>query len=165
MYWYNIKYQRVGHLFQDRFKSEPVDSAKYFLAVLRYIHQNPVKAGLCKRVEDYAYSSYLEYIEAGKLVDVDYALTLVSIEDFIALNHQFADISCLDISERQIARVTDEKARSLIKKISKCDTVSDFQSLDSVARNKFLKKLKAEGLSIRQLSRLTGVSVSIVRNA
>ena len=46
VYWYNIKYRRVGHLFQDRFKSEPVDSNEYLLTVVRYIHQNPIKAGL-----------------------------------------------------------------------------------------------------------------------
>ena len=60
VYWYNVKYQRVGHLFQDRFKSEPVESDSYFLTVLRYIHQNPVKAGLCKKIEQYPYSSYLQ---------------------------------------------------------------------------------------------------------
>ena len=37
VYWYNWKYQRKGHLFQDRFKSEPIDDDLYFLAVLRYI--------------------------------------------------------------------------------------------------------------------------------
>lgn len=46
VYWYNVKYRRVGHLFQDRFKSEPVDSDDYFFTVQRYIHQNPIKAGL-----------------------------------------------------------------------------------------------------------------------
>ena len=55
VYWYNVKYQRVGHLFQDRFKSEPVDSDAYLLTVIRYIHQNPVKAGLCERPEDYPF--------------------------------------------------------------------------------------------------------------
>ena len=44
VYWYNVKYQRVGHLFQDRFKSEPIETNEYFLTVLRYIHQNPIKA-------------------------------------------------------------------------------------------------------------------------
>ena len=34
VYWYNIKYQRVGHLFQDRFKSEPIENDAYFLTVL-----------------------------------------------------------------------------------------------------------------------------------
>jgi REP element-mobilizing transposase RayT len=50
VYWYNKKYQRTGNLFQDRFKSETVENDNYFLIVLRYIHQNPLKAGLkfCK---------------------------------------------------------------------------------------------------------------------
>lgn len=163
VYWYNTKYCRVGHLFQDRFKSEPVNSEKYFFAVLRYIHQNPIKAGLCKRVEDYAYSSYSKYINKDTLIDTDYVLNLATINDFIELNHEIVEISCLDVSDKAITRVTDEQAIVLIKKIAKCDNVSDFQNLDIVARDKYLKKLKDKGLSIRQLSRLTGISISIVR--
>ena len=41
VYWYNGKYSRTGHLFQDRYKSEVVENDEYFLTVLRYIHQNP----------------------------------------------------------------------------------------------------------------------------
>ena len=57
--YFNEKYGRVGHLFQDRFKSEPIETDEYFLTVLRYIHQNPLKANMCKKLEDYAYSSYM----------------------------------------------------------------------------------------------------------
>lgn len=163
VYWYNIKYRRVGHLFQDRFKSEPVDSEIYFLTVLRYIHQNPIKASICKRIEDYAYSSYSEYLGANDLVDIDYALQLISIDEFIGLNRQIVGANCLDVPDKAITRVTDEQARVLIKKVSKCDTVSDFQNLDTVTRDKCLKKLRGKGLSIRQLSRLTGISFSIIR--
>ncbi len=46
VYWYNWKYSRRGHLFQDRYKSEAVETNAYFLTVLRYIHQNPIKAGI-----------------------------------------------------------------------------------------------------------------------
>ena len=53
VYWYNVKYQRIGHLFQDRFRSEPVETDEYFMTVLRYIHQNPIKAGLCKVIDAY----------------------------------------------------------------------------------------------------------------
>lgn len=56
--WYNWKYSRHGHLFQDRFKSEPVNDEKYLLTVLRYIHQKPLKAGLAKEIDTYQYSSY-----------------------------------------------------------------------------------------------------------
>ena len=48
VYWYNLKYQRIGHLFQDRYKSEAVEDDAYFLTVLRYIMQNPMKAGMEK---------------------------------------------------------------------------------------------------------------------
>ena len=44
VYWYNWKYYRKGHLFQDRFRSEPIEDEKYLLTVIRYIHRNPVSA-------------------------------------------------------------------------------------------------------------------------
>ena len=64
VYWYNWKYRRCGHLFQDRYKSEAVETDEYFMTVLRYIHRNPVKAGLVKRMSDYKWSSYNEYISS-----------------------------------------------------------------------------------------------------
>ena len=51
--FYNKKYERVGHLFQDRFKSEPVNDESYFFTLIRYIHQNPVAAGLSADVASY----------------------------------------------------------------------------------------------------------------
>ena len=44
--WFNQKYQRVGHLFQDRFRTENVETEKQFMTVLRYILQTPMKAGM-----------------------------------------------------------------------------------------------------------------------
>ena len=163
VYWYNVKYRRIGHLFQDRFKSEPVDSDAYFYAVLRYIHQNPIKAGLCKRVGDYTYSSYLEYVTVNDLVDREYVLGQMTIDEFVGLNNQTVDMDCMDISEKPVNRVTDEQAKTMIRKISKCENASDFQALDVKVRDKYLKKLREKGISIRQLSRLTGVSFNLIR--
>ena len=47
--------------FQDRFRSEPVDSLEYFVTLLRYIHQNPLKAGIVNNILDYPWSSWKEY--------------------------------------------------------------------------------------------------------
>ena len=163
VYWYNVKYRRIGHLFQDRFKSEPVDSDAYFYAVLRYIHQNPIKAGLCKRVGDYTYSSYLEYVNVNDLVDREYVLGQMTIDEFVGLNNQTVDMDCMDISEKPVNRATDEQAKTMIRKISKCENASDFQALDVKVRDKYLKKLREKGISIRQLSRLTGVSFNLIR--
>lgn len=165
VYWYNTKYRRVGHLFQDRFKSEPVDSERYFFTVLRYIHQNPVKAGICKRVEDYIYSSYSEYICSSILVDTDYVLGFATLEEFIGLNRENVDNACMDIADKVIPRVTDEQARTLIKKIAKCNNASEFQELECTVRDRCLKKLREKGVSIRQLNRLTGISFSVIRRA
>ena len=164
VYWYNVKYQRVGHLFQDRFKSEPVDSDEYFITVLRYIHQNPAKAGLCKLVEDYPHSSYMDYFGESSFVDCDDVMKLMTMDEFIGLHREAVDASCMDVTEKAVLRVTDEQAKILIQKISKCENISDFQHLDPDQRNKYLKKLREKGLSIRQLSRLTGISFSVVRN-
>ena len=53
VYYYNHKYSRDGHLFCKRFKSETVNDMAYFLNLLRYIHQNPVMAGMVSEVKDY----------------------------------------------------------------------------------------------------------------
>jgi putative transposase len=55
--YYNWKYGTSGHLFQDRFKSENVVNDQYLLTVIRYIHQNPLKARIVKRVNEWRWSS------------------------------------------------------------------------------------------------------------
>ena len=54
VYGYNARYGRKGRLFQDRYRSEAVDDEAYLLTVVRYIHQNPVKAGLCQSAREHA---------------------------------------------------------------------------------------------------------------
>ena len=53
VYYYNHKYGRIGHLFQERFKSQPVGDWNYFLTLLRYIHQNPLKPHLVTSLREY----------------------------------------------------------------------------------------------------------------
>ncbi len=60
--YFNKKYERVGGLLQSKFKAVLVDSDPYLLWLSAYIHQNPKVAGLVKNLEDYPYSSFLDYI-------------------------------------------------------------------------------------------------------
>lgn len=163
VYWYNVKYQRKGHLFQDRFKSETVDNETYFLTVIRYIHQNPVKAGICEKIDDYKYSSFQEYFSKAKIVDTDFVFKIVSRSEFEKFNRHESSAKCLDIEENKPQRVTDEQAKAIIRKCSKCDTIADFQMLDRKTRDEYLRLFKENGISIRQISRLTGVSYYIVQ--
>lgn len=161
-YWYNWKYYRKGHLFQDRYKSEPIEDDSYFLTVLRYIHQNPIKAGIVKSIDDYRFSSYNDYIEEDSyIVDLDFAFSLMKKDEFIAFNKEKNDDICLDIDPKEF-RINDSDARKIIKKVSKCDNATEFQELPQEKRDKFIRKLKEKGLSIRQISRLTGISKGIV---
>ena len=69
----------------------------------------------------------------------------------------------MDVEDKPKIKVTDEQAKKIIEKVSKCKNVAEFQTLDVKTRDKCLKKLRESGLSIRQISRLTGVSFNIVR--
>ena len=58
----NWKYDRVGYLFQGRYKSRLVGVDRYALALTRYIHRNPLEVDNIVRAEDYQWSSYRSYI-------------------------------------------------------------------------------------------------------
>ncbi len=61
----NRRHKRAGHLFQGRYKAFMVDKESYLLELSRYIHLNPVRAGIVKIPDDYKWSSYREYIYGG----------------------------------------------------------------------------------------------------
>jgi len=164
VYWYNRKYDRTGHLFQDRYKSEAVETEAYLFAVLRYIHQNPLKAGLVKNLEDYSYSSFAEYLGLNDddYVDKDFVLSLFhedrsqAIVDFRKYNELITDEKFLDISDRKY--VSDKTAIELIKKKYSVSSLLELQGFESKRKEKCIRFLLDKGLSMRQISRLTGIT-------
>lgn len=75
--YYNKKYDRVGHVFQQRYKANLCDKDGYLLALIKYIHQNPLRAGLIEGLA-YEWSSHRYYLnpEGRGLVDVRFPLSL-----------------------------------------------------------------------------------------
>lgn len=73
----NHQKNRSGTLFEGRFKHKPVDRDEYLIHLCRYIHANPVKAGLVTHLEEWPYSNYLEWIDErpGTLVDHEFVKT------------------------------------------------------------------------------------------
>lgn len=167
VYWYNRKHKRVGHLFQDRYKSEAVENDKYFLTVLRYIHQNPVKAGIVDNIAKYQWSSYKEYLGKRCICDTDYALNLFSsdrdtaISLFKEFNMQKNDDKCLEYEEPVM--IDDIQAAELIKKMAEVEDPMYIQNFAKEKRDIIIRELKIRGLSIRQIERITGVSFAIIR--
>ena len=162
VYWYNIKYQRNGHLFQDRFKSEPVENDEYFLTVLRYIHQNPVKAKLCKKPEDYPYSSYEEFEKDNTLIDKTYVFEIIDPLELKKFHNVYDDAKCLEMDDQPAIRLTDEDASQVMNKVAKCRSVGEFSELDELLKIKYIQKMNEKGCSIRQICRLTGITKGIV---
>ena len=60
--FYNKEQERCGVLFRNRYQAEPILNKKYLINCIKYIHDNPLKAGMVERCEDYKYSSYNDYI-------------------------------------------------------------------------------------------------------
>ena len=58
--YYNKKYKRIGYVFRDRYKSQGIYTEKQIHNCIRYIYDNPVKAGICEHAKDYKYSNYQE---------------------------------------------------------------------------------------------------------
>ena len=149
VYYYNHKYLRDGHLFKERFKSEPVRSAlplllptgrkndlAYFTTLLRYIHQNPVKAGIVIQIKDYEYSSWCEYDG--------------SVEPVFQICNTQTVVNRIPFNDFRIAGVSNS---------------SEFQKRDREAQWQAFIQLKELGASVRQLQRLTGIDRGIIQRA
>ncbi|MBE6083282.1 MULTISPECIES: transposase [Tissierellales] len=167
VYWYNRKYKRRGHLFQDRYKSEPVEDDKYFLTVLRYIHQNPIKAGIETNISKYPWSSYNEYLGKENICDIKFALDFFADEKkravdlFKKFNSEENDDKCFEYEKD--GRIDDIEAAKLIEKTAKVENPNQVQNCEKEKRDKIIKELKNGGLSIRQIERLTGISFAVIR--
>ena len=82
---------------------------------------------------------------------------------FETFNLAAENVQCLEIDEKK--RWKDPEAIDLIKQLAGVKNLSDVQLLDKLKRNEVLRSCKSEGLSIRQIERLTGISFGVVRKA
>jgi REP element-mobilizing transposase RayT len=71
---FNNAHQRTGTLFEGPFRATFVDQCAYLLHLCRYIHRNPLEAGLAAHPAEWPFSNYLEWIDKrpGSLVDRDF---------------------------------------------------------------------------------------------
>ena len=164
--WYNQKYQRTGHLFADRFRSENVESERYFMTVLRYILWNPVKAGMVFTPDRYPWSSYRAYEKGGgSITDTEYAEAVFGgREQLIAFCSQENDDEGMDENE-YLWRIQDDEAIGIMNRISKCGSVSEFQQLGRELKQIYVREMYLEKMSLRQISRVTGLAVQTVKKA
>ncbi len=160
--YYNKKYERSGHVFQDRYKSEPIEDERYLLAVIRYVHDNPVKAGICT-ARDYPWCSHAQYAGKEGFVNTE---TVAAIPGGMAwiLNEveKYADAG---FYVPQIDRVkkTDTEAREIMYNELGITNPSLIRHMEKKDRNAILRTLKDYGFGIRQIERLTGICYGVIQ--
>jgi REP element-mobilizing transposase RayT len=183
VHYFNNKYQRIGHLYQDRFRSEVIEKESYLLAVARYIHNNPVKAGIVKAAENFAWSSCKDYfgerVHQRGLVDRGFLLSLLSdtesqaVELFREFTNQSNSDDFIDIDECSArAKNIFTNRKNLTEKINEilldrgyhAGSVNSCE--DKKIRNELIAEIKdATGASVRELSRIMGIGKDIIFRA
>jgi REP element-mobilizing transposase RayT len=169
-HYYNNKYVRFGHLFQDRFRSEPVNDQEYFFTLLRYIHQNPMTAGLSKGIDDYDWSSWKEYENhMNGEQDICTIKHVIARMPFEELRKLVSDplpktLQILDFDDGKV-NLTDAEVKDFLINSFGLKQPTYLQLYSRERRNDILRETKQFGASIRQLVRLKGLSFAIVRDA
>lgn len=162
VYYFNKKYNRIGALFQDRFKSEPVNDEAYFLTLIRYIHQNPEKAKIANTLT-YPWSSIHEYLRYQSFIKTDLAIDLLGgINPFVEFVTRENCDYCMEYLKLELP---DEEALSHFKTILNIEDISKINDFSVQKRNNELRKLKTKGFPIKQISRITGFSNSLIKMA
>lgn len=176
--YFNKKYKRVGHLFQDRFKSEIITNDRYLLQVSKYIHNNPVKANMVIAPEEYYWSSYNIYLGRMEnkydLVDTTKILGLISDNTGRAAKQYALYVNQKEVKAPQVMDVEDnytagdkqdsgiiitvKEAKEKIEEIASKNRLTYEQLLrNKRLRNETIKEIReVSSLTMQQLGEVFG---------
>lgn len=166
----NKKYERYGHLFQNRFKSKAIDNDEYLKTAVMYIHYNPEKVGIARHNE-YEWSSYKEYTSEDNynLVNTEYILDLMkgennnsAIAEFIKQHTEYKENRLLEIKNRieyeLENKIKDGELISFIVSELKIKNIYELQHYNFEYLKKLLMPIFKElNVNAFQISRITGI--------
>lgn len=176
-YYFNKKYNRVGHVFQDRFKSESVEEESYLLSVIRYIHNNPLNAKMVNDPILYPWSSYNYYINESikDIVDKEEILTIFSskipkaIQLFKTFLQKPSTSIGLEYKSNNIPAKEITNYAQACKYVRRYEKEKDLKIEDiSKSQNKhhrddlILNLKKKSNLSVREIAEILGINRGIV---
>ena len=175
-YYFNNKYKRVGHLFQDRYKSETIEDEPYLLSVIRYIHNNPEKAGITKK-EKYKWSSYSNYTvllnHHREIPEIKEILKMFSsdkeraLKKFIYYSNQYEEKNFLEMKETIKSEIDEENVNEFIQEYLQSRNLKkeDLKRREHTQQKKDLiqQLTKRSNLSKRKIAILIGVNRETVR--
>lgn len=160
--YFNKKYERVGHLFENRFKSHAVESESYLKNLVRYIHKNPENAGL----KNYIWTSYGEYMsDENKLITKEQVMLIFenNIENFKAFHNVYEKNQDYDKGYEMISKLQDNEAKKIIQEIINEPNLIKIQNYETTKKKKAIQKIvNIEGITKVQVSRIIGISTKTI---
>ncbi|MCB8814625.1 transposase [Desulfosporosinus shakirovi] len=181
VYYFNKKYERIGHLFHDRFKSQAVETDAYLLEAIRYIHNNPVKAGIARAPNDYKWSSYPHYIKDlnNTVLNIDKAAILklfshdpiLAQKCFVEFSKEAKAIEFMDIEESETKKKSIIRGKIAAKQYTEEILNHNCIKLDSLRlkgfediRNQIILELRQKSdLSVREIASLLMINRGMVQ--
>ena len=164
---FNKRTGRTGHLFQNRFDRRSLDTDRYLMAAIRYVHANPQEAGIAL-IERYPWSSFAEYLRAYDndmtrgFSDPSCVLELFeSAKGFLDYSLSMPDgsdpvIHDMDETEWERRAFADKMAKRLGVPLNELKTVAPSR------RDGIVFALHDGGYTVREIERYTGISKSTV---
>jgi len=145
--YFNRKHQRTGHLFQDRYKSEPIDDDTYLLELSKYIHNNPVKAGIVKDALEFKWSSFRQYV-FGDFHDKNEILSTSKILSILSEKQ--------DVAQQEYYQYVSDSEETIKANISSGFISAEGKTRDSAllmeeASEKINKMAESKGLTVEEL--------------
>jgi len=138
--YFNKKYKRSGHVFEQRFKAIHCDEDIYLLSLIRYIHQNPIRANI-RSGFDYRWSSHRIYIrgEQNSFVDINFPLGIFDANKKKAIKQYLSFVYDMDMrksieSGAMEVAVADDLPPSLEDSMESSE-VQIHTALDEIAKN------------------------------
>ncbi|HSK33739.1 MAG TPA: transposase [Propionicimonas sp.] len=162
--WFNRKYGRVGHFFQDRFKSVAVEDDAHLVTLLRYVWNNPVEAGIVERADEYRWSSCGLVGRSSPLIDEGELQKLLPsgrLSDLVPVSLP------LPADERgrrgRPRRHTDAEAAALLYRACRASSPAAFLGLEPSERRQAIRELRTRAVAYDLIARVTGMSATSVR--
>ncbi len=157
---------RVGHVFQGRFWSEPIECDEYMLAAVRYVHANPEPAGIC-RARDYKWSSYGSYVgNKASFVKTETVLGIFGSKSAFERFHDNGGRYAKPFPESALTKhLTYEELLRIAIEVLGRETLNELKSKRPNERQDSLEALSKAGLRDNEIARLTGIGQTSVRRA
>lgn len=159
---FNQKTGRRGPVFQERFKSVIISDDEQLLRCVRYIHDNPVKAGISS-APLYRWSSFHEYFSHPEICDFDGVLDLFGGTEAFYLASTDGKPNSYFMPEGK--HISDMDALEVAQALLDPHEPYQLKSLPKSERNRLLAVLRHRGFTIDQIARLTGIGTNIIQRA